>query len=75
MLTLAAVVARSRDRARGPAAGILVGVMCGLTAAFVILQPRMDVVPDTLEPLVVAALVVLISLGLIYLTWRRWMRD
>jgi ABC-type uncharacterized transport system permease subunit len=75
LLTVTAVLARSRDRGPGPLAGIILGAVCGLVAAFVIIQPRLDVVPDTLEPLGVAVVVVLVSLGLIMLTWRRGLRD
>jgi hypothetical protein len=52
-----------------------VRAVCGIVAAVVIIQPRLDVVPDALEALGVAVVVVLVSLGLIMLTWRRGLRD
>jgi hypothetical protein len=75
LVTFTGIVARARGERRGPFGGVIVGAVCGLVAAFVIVQPRLDMVPDELEPLGVLAIIVIVSLGLIMLTWRRWMRD
>lgn len=75
VLTFMVGLARRREQQISRASGIAIGVVCGLVAAFVIIQPRIDVVPDRLEPMGVAVLVVIVSLGLIVLTWRGWTRN
>jgi len=74
ILTLTAIMA-TRDQGRGLATGAVVGIVSGLVAAIVIIQPLLDVVPDEAEPISVAIVIVLVSLGLMMLTWRRRLRD
>lgn len=72
LLGLAATLVVSRIRPG--AAGFLIAAAAataGVVGALVIVAPRMDLVPDDLERLAAAGLIVLGSLGLIIATWLR----
>jgi hypothetical protein len=70
-LIAAAVFAWSRSRPRHAVIGIGIGAICGLAGAFLIINQQMDVVPDTAEGVLVSAIIVVVSLVLITLTWLR----
>lgn len=65
-------------RLRSPSrAGLGIGIaaVCGLAGAFLIVRQQMDLVPDSVEAIAVAVLIVVGSVGLIMMTWLHWVRD
>ena len=55
--------------------GVGIAAVCGLAGAFLIVRREMDVIPDTVEGIAAAVLIVVGSLGLIMMTWLHWVRD
>lgn len=74
-LIAALLLSRARPRVGGVGMAVLVGGAAGIAGAAVILGPRLDLVPDDLERLAAATLIVLGSLGLIIATWLRSTRH
>jgi hypothetical protein len=71
----ALVLSRPHPRIGGVITATLIGGAAGIVGAIVILGPRMDLVPDELERIAAAVLIVLGSLGLIIATWVRSTRH
>jgi hypothetical protein len=74
-LVTAALLSWTGGRTRHALVGVAIGAAGGLTGAFLILDSRMDVIPDGAEGAAVAVLIVLGSLGLIMVTLLRWTRS
>ncbi len=74
-LVTAVVFNWTDGRGRRAMFGVVVGAAGGLAGAFLILDSRMDVVPDWAEGVAVAVLVVLGTVALIMVTWLRWIRS
>jgi hypothetical protein len=73
-VAITAVLSWRRTRTSRLAIGIVLGAVAGTAAALVVLQPRADLIPDEAEGTVVVAVIVLVSLALIVMTWLRWYR-
>jgi len=73
-VAIAAALSWRRTRTSRLALGIVLGAVAGLVASIVVLQPRIDLVPDEVEGIFVVAVIVLVSLALIVMTWLRWYR-
>jgi uncharacterized membrane protein YidH (DUF202 family) len=66
-----AVMSWRRTRTSRLAFGVVLGAVAGAVASLVVLQPRVDLVPDEVEGTVVIVIIVLVSLALIVMTWLR----
>jgi Na+/proline symporter len=73
-VAITAVLSWRRTRTSQLALGIALGAATGVAASLVVLQPRADLIPDEAEGMVVVAVIVLVSLALIVMTWLRWSR-
>jgi len=73
-VAVTAVLSWRRTRTSRVALGIVLGAVSGVVASLVVLQPRVDLVPDEAEGTIVVVVIVLVSLALIVMTWLRWSR-
>lgn len=70
-----ALLSWRRDGTSRLTVGIVLGTVSGLVATVVVLQPRVDLIPDEIEGTGVVVVIVLVSLALIVMTWFRWYRE
>lgn len=73
-MAITGVLSWQRTRTSRLALGIVLGATAGIAASLVVLQPRVDLVPDEAEGLIVGLGIVLVSAALIVMTWLRWYR-
>jgi uncharacterized membrane protein YidH (DUF202 family) len=73
-VAITAVLSWRRTSTSRVALGIVLGAVAGVAASLVVLQPRVDLVPDEVEGTIVVVVIVLVSLALIVMTWLRWSR-